>query len=242
MCDGPALGFGLSPASCYHMLSRPIMGMHDTTQRAWGERGSGSEMILPLRYVSLDGTCIIQPIIPPGSASTVGRASSAELVLGAGAIIRVCVDKSNPQGGLGKEFSRGGSLGVFVAKQEPNVRCYGDALVQAIVNSCYLIFETMPIDENVRSFGVGGSVPLPWTQRAQDGRCYMTLGSSGPVDYTSWLTIWANGVTVANMCRAQGKKSVWSGNGSSGRLYLELGRQYPAGNAAMDPLSVAATS
>ena len=62
---------------------------------------------------------------------------------------------------------RGGTLGVFVAKQEPNVRCYGDAMVEAIVNSCYLIFETMSIDEDVRSFGIGGSVPLPWTQRAR---------------------------------------------------------------------------
>ena len=60
-----------------------------------------------------------------------------------------------------------GSLAVFVAKQEPHVRCYGDARVEGIVNSCYVIFETMPMDENARSFGVGGSVPLPWTQRAR---------------------------------------------------------------------------
>ncbi len=56
---------------------------------------------------------------------------------------------------------------VLVAKQEPNVRCYGDAQVEFILNSCYLIFETMPIDNDARSFGVGGSVPLPWTQKAR---------------------------------------------------------------------------
>lgn len=51
-CDGDALGFGLSPASCYSMLRYPWFGMEDRTQRTWGGRGSGAQMILPLRYVS----------------------------------------------------------------------------------------------------------------------------------------------------------------------------------------------
>lgn len=46
-----------------------------------------------------------------------------------------------------------------------------------------------------------------------DGRCYMALRSSGFLDYTSWQTIWAKGVTIANMCAAQGKKGVWSALG-----------------------------
>lgn len=50
-CDG-ALGFGLSTASCYGMLNGPLIGMHDTTQKIWGERGSGAQVILPFRYVS----------------------------------------------------------------------------------------------------------------------------------------------------------------------------------------------
>ena len=52
MCDGDKLGFGLSAASCYHMLTSPIMASQDKTQRTWGGRGSGAQMILPLRYVS----------------------------------------------------------------------------------------------------------------------------------------------------------------------------------------------
>lgn len=51
-CDGPALGFGLSRASCYGMFRNPMIGMQDTTQRTWGNRGSGAQMILPLRYMS----------------------------------------------------------------------------------------------------------------------------------------------------------------------------------------------
>lgn len=69
------------------------------------------------------------------------------------------------------------SLGVFVAKQEPNVRCYGNARVMAIVNSCYTIFDTMPIDENVLSFGNGGQVQLPWTQQA--GKTFRPWKCSG---------------------------------------------------------------
>lgn len=48
---------------------------------------------------------MVEPFIPPGSRSTIGRASTAELVLGAASIIRDCVDQPNSRGGLGKEFS-----------------------------------------------------------------------------------------------------------------------------------------
>ena len=50
-CDG-SLGFGFSAASCYGMLRNPIVGWQDRTQRMWGNRGSGAQMILPLRYMS----------------------------------------------------------------------------------------------------------------------------------------------------------------------------------------------
>ena len=58
-----------------------------------------------LTRAAVDGTCVIQPVIPPGSRSTIGRASPAELVFGAGAVIYECVDTPNPEGGLGKDFS-----------------------------------------------------------------------------------------------------------------------------------------
>lgn len=49
---------------------------------------------------------------------------------------------------------------------------------------------------------------------AADGRCYMTLRGTGAADYSTWLTIWAKGVTIANMCAAQGKKGLWTALGT----------------------------
>lgn len=51
-CDGAALGFGLSAASCWGIFTNPMIEMQDRTQRTWGKRGSGAQMILPLRYMS----------------------------------------------------------------------------------------------------------------------------------------------------------------------------------------------
>ncbi len=61
-------------------------------------------------------------------------------------------------------------LGLFVAKpQEPatNVRCYGNAAVRGIVNSCQSIMDRMIISETRRVFGraggLGVEVILPYT-------------------------------------------------------------------------------
>ena len=62
-----------------------------------------------------------------------------------------------------------GSLGLFVAKQTPNVRCYGSAAVRAIVNSCQSIMDRMDVSKEARTFGIGGTgvnVELPYTWRS----------------------------------------------------------------------------
>ena len=47
----------------------------------------------------------MEPFLPPGSGITIGRASQAELALGAGSIVRDCVDKPVSEGGLARDFS-----------------------------------------------------------------------------------------------------------------------------------------
>ena len=135
--------------------------------------------------VSADGNCIIEAIL---FESNYAIASLQDVSGGASSLIFECVDNKTPgEGGLAKEFGTfvflcqltelhfdlsGGDnkLGLFVAKpQEPatNVRCYGNAAVRAIVNSCQSIMDRMIISETRRVFGRAGSlgveVVLPYT-------------------------------------------------------------------------------
>ena len=67
-----------------------------------------------------------------------------------------------------------GRLGVIVAKQTPNVRCYGSAAVMGIVNSCQSIMDKMDVSEEVRTFGTGGigvDVKLPYTWSSREQSC-----------------------------------------------------------------------
>lgn len=126
-----------------------------------------------------------------------------------------------------------GRLGIFVAKQTPNVRCYGSAAVVAIVNSCQSIMDRMDVNEEVRTFGTGGigvDVDLPYTWHsggqaasrvryhyrivdvriAADHKCIMTLRTSGPSDSESWHRIWETATFVTAMCARRGKKGLYS--------------------------------
>ena len=125
-----------------------------------------------------------------------------------------------------------GRLGIFVAKQKPNVRCYGSAAVRAIVNSCQSIMDRMDVSNEVRTFGTGGigvDVELPFTwhsgqqaapkvrhyyianvRPAVDNKCIMTLRTSGPSDSESWHRVWETATFVTSMCTRQGKKGLFS--------------------------------
>jgi len=58
---------------------------------------------------------------------------------------------------------------VLVSKQEPNVRCYGDADIVGIVNSCQTILDRMTISDQMHSFGSDPDVDvqLPYTLRSR---------------------------------------------------------------------------
>lgn len=137
------------------------------------------------------------------------------------------------------EFPGDGRLGIFVAKQTPNVRCYGSAAVRDIVVSCQSIMNRMDVSKEIRSFGRAGSgldVELPYTwhsgqlaapkvrhyyvanvRPAVDHKCIMTLQSSGPSDSESWHRIWETATFVTAMCARQGKKGLYS---QVGELHL----------------------
>ena len=133
---------------------------------------------------------------------------------------------------MSNEIPGDGRLGVFVAKQTPNVRCYGTAAVTAIVNSCQSIMNRMDVSREIRNFGRAGSgldVELPYTWRSGqlaapkvrhyyvanvrpvvDDKCIMILRSSGLSDSESWHRIWETATFVTAMCARRGKKGLYS--------------------------------
>ena len=124
------------------------------------------------------------------------------------------------------------SLGVTVSKQEPNVRCSRNPATSPYLDSCYTIFDSMPIDSNTRQFGPpapGNHIKLPWTQYSgkhsqtrlsvalmliaistADGKCSVALKDLGRADVASWYEVWDAGTTVASMCAARGRGGVWT--------------------------------
>lgn len=216
-------GTNLNPQSCRsaalnieYQLTKPF---------TWGPRGTAVtyDFPIPQRWVSSDGTCIIEAILGPGDTSA--RASLEDVAMGAYKVVQQCVERKTPsEGGIAKDLGDG-RLGIYVAKQTPSVRCYGSAAVTAIVNSCQSIMDRMDVTNELRTFGTAGTgvvVELPYTWHSADHKCIMTLRTSGPSDRESWHRIWETATFVTAMCAKQGKKGLYSQMGTNKRLYLEV--------------------
>lgn len=172
---------------------------------------------MPQRWVSSDGTCVIEALLGP--RSTFARASLQDVAMGAYTVVQKCVEQKTPgEGGIAKELGDG-RLGIFVAKQTPNVRCYGSAAVAGVVKSCQSILDRMDVSSEVRTFRREG---LPATWYSVDHKCIMNLRTSGPSDSESWRRIWETATFVTAMCARQGKKGLYSRIGTNKNLYLEV--------------------
>ncbi|KAF6232075.1 hypothetical protein HO173_009669 [Letharia columbiana] len=216
-------GSNLNPRSCQSAAF--AIGDLSTSLFTWGPRGTAVtyDFPMPQRWVSSDGTCIIAALIGP--RSTFALATLQDMAMGANTVIQQCVEQKSPnEGGIVKELGDG-RLGVIVAKQTPNVRCYGSAAVMGIVNSCQSIMDKMDVSKEVRTFGTGGvgvNVKLPYTWYSVDNKCIMTLRTSGPSDSESWHRVWETATFVTAMCARQGKKGLHSQVGTNKNLFLEV--------------------
>ncbi|MCJ1459148.1 hypothetical protein MMC28_009525 [Mycoblastus sanguinarius] len=192
-CEGNTFGYNLNGDSCYNALSASLLEWKDTNIKTWGPRNTGVQydFTIPRRYVSRDGTCIIGPHVGPRFTSA--RGSQQDVAIAAAELINQCVNKNPSEGGLAKDIGDG-KLGVYVAKQEPNVRCYIG--VQAFHIDCLnMSYDTTPtLEENELTLEIIGWEVL----------------HAGPTDTTAWLRIWEYGSAVTAMCAAQGKKGVWT--------------------------------
>ena len=100
-CSG---GFGrdLDVDSCADTLTQ--VGLRATVL-SFGMRNTGSfNILLPQRYIGLDGKCAIEPELAPDVAEA--RMSLEDISLASLVIVNNCVSKSN-LGGLAKDFGAG---------------------------------------------------------------------------------------------------------------------------------------
>ena len=87
-CDGTVYGRNLNPSSCrgvFHYLAR------SDEQSTFSERHTGrpNDVPLPMRFLSNDGLCFVQPLLLHGAVT--GQASSAEIGEAAYTLFQTCV-------------------------------------------------------------------------------------------------------------------------------------------------------
>ncbi|CAD6593126.1 MAG: hypothetical protein ASARMPREDX12_006852 [Alectoria sarmentosa] len=187
ICNGVAFGYGLDNDSCNQAIA--LVGI-STTVLSFGMRSVGAyDIPLPQRFISTDGKCVVEPSLTPGAIEA--RACPEDIAVAA--------------------------LRVFVSKYDPdNVRCYGKMSPPDSRVSCQQILNTMSTSEEHTAFGPEGDpgveVVLPFVLVSSDGKCKMTIRTTGKgagnTDTWSWGQFWEVGVALAGMCVREGKAGV----------------------------------
>ena len=96
-----AFGSDLNYTSCERAVS--VIGL-DKKVRSFAERDAGirADILLPQRFSSSDGECVIELVIESGA--TIARASAENIALASFVIVRNCVAKQPSKGGIAKNI------------------------------------------------------------------------------------------------------------------------------------------
>ena len=96
-----AFGSDLNYTSCESAVG--VIGVSKTVI-SFAERDAGvqADILLPQRFVSSDGECVIEPVIESGA--TIARASPENIALAGFVIARNCVAKEPSKGGIAKNI------------------------------------------------------------------------------------------------------------------------------------------
>ncbi|KAM0796950.1 hypothetical protein BDR22DRAFT_865029 [Usnea florida] len=226
-CDGQHGGYNLNLQSCLDILRLLVVVPFPFLELTWSDREVGHGIPLPQRYMSTDGTCIIEPFILPGRG-TIAHASLHDLSLGASAIIDHCVrnQAEGYSGGFAKRLSADRKMGIVVVRNTPSVNCHG-RLFGSIATSCQSIISTMNVSESPIVFGPrndpSSTVILPYIRTSQDGLCAMTITNDGQKEVWSWYEAWEAAVTLSAMCAATARAGASFGLGNDRHLWMSLG-------------------
>ena len=96
-----AFGTDLNYSSCEVAVS--VVGL-DKTIYSFAERDAGirADILLPQRFISSDGECVIEPVLE--ASATIARASAENIALASFVIARNCVAKESGKGGIAKNI------------------------------------------------------------------------------------------------------------------------------------------
>ena len=232
-CSGTQYGWMLDVSSCLDALGR--VDRSSAIEKTWGPRHADPKFDIgfPKAYWSGDATCIILPILAPGRFHA--SASVAEVAAGATALIRGCANKPPSPGGLAKDISPDGGLGVILAKYHPpRVQCYERVGPENIEDSCLDLLDNMDATNMPRVFAAESSprspvVRLPRSITSGDRRCYLTIQTTGRSDLESWQRIWEDASIATAVCIRRGLIGEVAGLGKDRRLTVTMsGRELGA--------------
>lgn len=218
-CNGAAFGYTLSVDSCSDVVR--LIGINTTTV-SWGMRNTGPTFDIPLpqRYISADGTCVVEPSIKPGVREA--RASREDIAVAAFVVVRNCAGGEPSEGGVAKDIGGDNNLRVYVSKYDPStIRCYGKMHRPDAQVSCQQLLNTMSTSELNTYFGPGSdplaNVRVPVLLLSEDHQCKITIRTTGKgagrTDMWSWGQFWEGAVAVAGVCVREGKEGVQTGLG-----------------------------
>ena len=96
-----AFGSDLNYTSCESAIS--VIGLSKTVL-SFAERDAGikANILLPQRFISSDGECVIEPVLE--ASATIARASAENIALASFVIARNCVAKESGKGGIAKNI------------------------------------------------------------------------------------------------------------------------------------------
>ncbi|KAM0799149.1 hypothetical protein BDR22DRAFT_856881 [Usnea florida] len=225
--------FGISPhgRSCFEAVRRlAIVPGSATRQFTWGPRSQGFyDVPLPQRMISPDGHCLIQVTVGPESPTgSFARASQLQVQNGAAVVVNNCmIGQPYVQQGSAWNFNDDGNIEVDVIPGDSffDGECYG-TMPPLATASCRYILNHMSTSLATTVFGPNddpeSTTLLPYTVVSPDGRCALTITTTGPEDESDWYTIWNSAVFISGICVAQGKQGRQTRLGDKELLTVEL--------------------
>lgn len=168
-----------------------------------------------------DGTCSVAINIE--QLFTVGHASYTQIKEAAQAVFNVCAASLVSTGGLAHIIGSDNHLYITLSKTSyPNVECVRTARPPSWL-PCQIITESIETTKDIRSFGPGAQVNLPWISQSSHCRLAMYISPrSQRVDIFSWYKVWEQATAIMDMCIATGKSGHSTGNGENKLITIDM--------------------
>ncbi|KAL6716108.1 hypothetical protein ACLMJK_005674 [Lecanora helva] len=224
ICDDQRWGRNLKVKSCRDLFGYLRQGeeLYSFAQR---DSGIPHDIPLPIRTLSNDGVCFLQPVLAKDAVR--GEATATEIFRAGAQILRTCIIERG-MGGLAFDIGGDNNIQIIISNYNPNVKCDTTSAPGPPWDSTVNIFSAMRAGRDHIVFGYRDleniDVGLPLTLESQDGRCELTIDiPQDAATVSSWYEIWEETTAIASMCtrwRQKGGRS--RGLGAHRNIFLNL--------------------